>query len=330
MVRLAKKVGLAALAWLSSLAGCALEDCGTELRPQRAATTSPSATASAPAPALGCGGQATSSGGKSSLSPLASAWPPPDPGYRAWGDQASWPGTLAEQNEVLFEQLVAVHELDAEQMDAIRRVFRGSEYLGQGNPEVTVHPATVSQCLERVRPRAKAYRLAAFERHCGARFMAPLYDPETQTPEQAQACIDQLEFPNIPCAYPVTWVRASEAAALCRAMGKRLCDAHEWEGACAGRLEPPDYDFEAVRNASPEDAVILMRSAHNSRLLGRERWAYGPAYRPGICGTSSQKSKRCTTIGWSRCGTNSFPSGTSPTAAARSASTTSTATSPST
>ena len=57
--------------------------------------------------------------------------------------------------------------------------------------------------------------------------MAPLYNPAVEGPEEARSCIDQFEFPNIPCEYPVVWVRAVEAALLCRAVGKRLCDAHE-------------------------------------------------------------------------------------------------------
>ena len=69
--------------------------------------------------------------------------------------------------------------------------------------------------------------------------MAPLYDPATQKPEDAKVCIDQFEFPDIPCAYPVVWVKAREAAEICSAMGKRLCDAHEWEGACEGDLNRP-------------------------------------------------------------------------------------------
>ena len=40
---------------------------------------------------------------------------------------------------------------------------------------------------------------------------------------------------------------ASEAAEICEAMGKRLCDAHEWEGACDGRLLAPDYRFDLAR-----------------------------------------------------------------------------------
>jgi hypothetical protein len=50
-----------------------------------------------------------------------------------------------------------------------------------------------------------------------------------------------FEYPNIPMAYPVVWVRAMEAAQLCAAEGKRMGDAHEWEGAAAGQLLPPDY-----------------------------------------------------------------------------------------
>ena len=51
--------------------------------------------------------------------------------------------------------------------------------------------------------------------------MAPLYNPDTQKPRDAKACIDQFEFPNIPCEYPVVWVKA-EAAEICQAQGKRL------------------------------------------------------------------------------------------------------------
>ena len=66
--------------------------------------------------------------------------------------------------------------------------------------------------------------------------MAPLYDPLKEDAQDAKVCIDQFEFPNIPCEYPVVLVRANEAAAICELQGKRLCDAHEWEGAREGRL----------------------------------------------------------------------------------------------
>src|SRR5512136_3125337 len=108
--------------------------------------------------------------------------------------------------------------------------------------------------------------------------MAPLYHPTVEKAEDAKACIDQFEFPDIPCVYPVVWVRAREAALICRAVGKRLCDAHEWEGACAGALGPADYRFDLARGASPNGAVERMRQAHNREYGAHETWAYGPAY----------------------------------------------------
>ena len=49
----------------------------------------------------------------------------------------------------------------------------------------------------------------------------------------------------------MVWVKAREAAEICWAMGKRLCDAHEWEGACSGSLEAPDYRFDLAKGVSP-------------------------------------------------------------------------------
>ncbi len=45
-------------------------------------------------------------------------------------------------------------------------------------------------------------------------------------------------------------------ALLCEAVGKRLCDAHEWEGACAGALLPPDYRFDLARNWTLVEALL--------------------------------------------------------------------------
>ena len=50
--------------------------------------------------------------------------------------------TLKERNEVLFEQIQAVHGLSEKQMDSIRTIFRESGYIGQGNPAITKHPLT--------------------------------------------------------------------------------------------------------------------------------------------------------------------------------------------
>jgi len=155
--------------------------------------------------------------------------------------------------------------------------------------------------------------------------MAPLYDPATQPPEESTTCIDQFEFPNIPCAYPVVWVRAREAALACEAMGKRLCDAHEWEGACAGSLLEPDYRFELARGVEPANAVRAMRTAHNRIEDSKKVWSYGLSHRTGVCAASSFKTPGCEGRSWSQCGSRS-PSGPFPHAGAGSKSTISTGT----
>src|ERR1051326_6912852 len=94
-----------------------------------------------------------------------------------------------------------------------------------------------------------------------------------EKPENGRVCIDQFEFPDVPCAYPVVWVKPIEAVEICEAMGKRLCDAHEWEGACAGRLEPPDYDFDLGRGLPPGVAVERLRAAHNRKDGSSKTWS---------------------------------------------------------
>jgi formylglycine-generating enzyme required for sulfatase activity len=139
--------------------------------------------------------------------------------------------------------------------------------------------------------------------------MAPLYNPTTEKAENAKVCIDQFEFPDIPCDYPVVWVRAREAAEICSAMGKRICDAHEWESACAGSLEPPDYRFDLAIGVSPEQAVNRMRMDHNNVYGKNKKWSYGPEYRMGVCGAASEKTQGCTGGSWTQCGSNTYPSG---------------------
>ncbi|MEM1386074.1 MAG: SUMF1/EgtB/PvdO family nonheme iron enzyme [Pseudomonadota bacterium] len=213
--------------------------------------------------------------------------------------------SLAANNERMFGQLSQVHRISGARLARIKELFARSGIMGQGNPGPTQHPMTPEQCAARVPGGPDAYANRRWERICGAKYMAPLYDPRTQTPEQATACIDQFEFPNIPCTYPVTWVRASEAAQICQAMGKRLCDAHEWEGACAGALEPPDYPWGA-------GSVAAMRSIHNNRYAGSKTWAYGPNFRTGICAQNSTKSAGCNGGDFNRCGTNTYPTGSFP------------------
>ena len=219
---------------------------------------------------------------------------------------------LAAQNEQLLEQLQTTHGLNREQMGRIRAIFAGSRIIGQGNPAVTDHPLTPAQCSARQQQRGVVIDNASFATICGAKYMAPLYDPSHETAEQATACIDQFEFPDIPCAYPVVWVKAKEAAQLCEAEGKRLCDAHEWEGACDGRLLPPDYRFDLAAGVSPEEAIRRMRAAHNREYSPAKRWSYGLDYERGICAAASYKSPNCNGGNWANCGSNTYPAGSFP------------------
>ena len=219
---------------------------------------------------------------------------------------------LEQQNEALFQALQRAHGVSDEQMNALRRIFANSGYIGQGNPAVTQHPVTPEQCVAKLAAAGVNYENPRFEQICKAKYMAPLYDPSRQKPEEAKACIDQFEFPDMPCTYPVVWVKAREAAEICWAMGKRLCDAHEWEGACAGALGPPDYRWDLAKGLAPEDAIHRMRIAHNQAASPTKSWSYGPAYRTGICATGSTKTPGCNGGSWTGCGSNTFPTGNFP------------------
>ena len=220
--------------------------------------------------------------------------------------------TLREQNEALFEQLRQVHGLSDGQMHALRKIFTDSGYIGQGNPAIVRHPMTPQGCEEKLGRLGVRYENRDFEKICGAKYMAPLYNPTREKAEEAGACIDQFEFPDIPCAYPVVWVRAREAAEVCWAVGKRLCDAHEWEGACAGALEAPDYRFDLAQGLPPNAAVERMRQAHNRVYGAHKMWAYGPSYENGICAAASQKTAGCGGGSWTACGSNTYPAGAFP------------------
>ncbi len=220
-------------------------------------------------------------------------------------------GASREQaNEALLAALSSAGSSPAE-IEALRAIFARSPVIGQGNPAVTRHPMTREQCRAREAAAGVDFVDPEAERICGAPRMAPLYDPATQARGDATACVDQLEFPNLPCEYPVVWVRAAEAAELCEAQGKRLCDAHEWEGACAGALGPADYPFGAGGRSDVE-RVSAMRSVHNARYSPTQSWSYGPSAQKGICASDSTKTEGCNGGQYSTCGSNTYPAGAFP------------------
>src|SRR5205807_4002292 len=104
-----------------------------------------------------------------------------------WSALAHGQNTLAEQNQRLFLELQQVHGLTDAQLSKIRSIFAGSRVIGQGNPAITRHPMTPGQCRTRVQENGATYGNPTLERICGAKFMAPLYDPSHESPESSKA-----------------------------------------------------------------------------------------------------------------------------------------------
>jgi formylglycine-generating enzyme required for sulfatase activity len=216
--------------------------------------------------------------------------------------------TIIEQNRALIEDLKKMHTLTPEQVKKIEEILASSNVMSQGNPAVTKHPMTQEACAEKRKGIAEN---PEFEKICGAKHMSPLYAAGGQAAD-ATSCIDQFEFPNIPCSYPLVWTKANEAAEICHAMGKRLCDAHEWEGACQGDLTEADYPFELAVGKNDNDAVKAMRAAHNRKHAAAKKWSFGPAPKKGVCGMNSTKNEGCNGGDWKRCGSNTYPAGSFP------------------
>ena len=187
---------------------------------------------------------------------------------------------LAAQRDALFETMRTELGLSDRQLADVREIFGGSAVLGQGNPVISVHPMTREECRG---IRAASPFAPADSARCGFPNMVPIYDPAVgETEADARVCIDQYEFPDIPCEYPVVHVTAREATLLCEAVGKRVCDAHEWEGACAGAVHEPDREYAWGRSRGE------MQRLHNE---SREMvWAYGPTKDHAKCATGSFKS----------------------------------------
>ncbi len=217
--------------------------------------------------------------------------------------------SLDERNEAMFRQMQQVRGVTNAEIARIREIFAGSSYIGQGNPAVTRYPMTPEEAAERIGGSVasvqRGYRNARFERICGEPYMVPLYDPATEDPEDATVCVDMFEYPNVPLAYPVVWVRAREAALLCAAEGGRIGDAHEWEGAAAGALLEPDYRFDLGSQAA-------MRAWHNQNWAWQSNLYSIGEWQAGICATGSRKTAGCNGGDFNGCGSNTYPAGSFP------------------
>lgn len=277
----------AAVAVLTAISGCRTS---TPPDPEPAssgelAPPAPLSSASSVAPAA-----------SSASAPPASSAPPPVDDMRS--------ATLAEQREALYRRMAAELGLTEASLAEVRSIMEPSPMMGQGNPTITRHPMTRARCRE-IRAAAGLATPSAPRAPCGAKNMVPLFDPATgETAAEAKVCIDEFEFPDIPCDYPVVYARASQAALLCKAVGKRICDAHEWEGACAGALHKPEVEY-AFGKPRPYATWLHNRT--------REvRWSYGKKKDHAQCATGSRKSPECVAGGWTLCGSNTYPAGSFP------------------
>lgn len=58
-----------------------------------------------------------------------------------------------------------------------------------------------------------------------------------------EVCVDAYEYPNKADEVPKDMVSHEEAASLCAAIGKRLCELNEWQAACKGREKDNRYSY---------------------------------------------------------------------------------------
>jgi len=221
---------------------------------------------------------------------------------------------LTKQRQQLIKTIQNHHQYNDKTLKTLNSYIQQSSFISQGNPKITKHPVSSSECYNKLKKLSTNYNNPSFNKICKSAYMAPLYDPLKEKPSHATTCIDQFEFPNIPCEYPLVWVRANEASMICNIVGKRLCDTHEWESACAGKLVPPDYAFKLTTpKQSAKTKQRLLRKSHNQ---SRKRiWSYGNKQNHSLCATDSTKSSGCNKAlqqgksVWQFCGSNTYPAG---------------------
>ena len=103
-------------------------------------------------------------------------------------------------------------------------------HFNDGNPALAHHAISRSACLAGL----KGAVLQTDEQRAlckGEPYMVPVYT--NGNPRSARVCIDEFEFPNVPCELPFVWGSPAEAESLCKAEGKRLCTMQEWTLGCS-------------------------------------------------------------------------------------------------
>lgn len=192
----------------------------------------------------------------------------------------------AKESAEFADKVIQAHGLSGANAATLRRLLltsQGTRNIGTEDPRTimgtnhAVHPASRQYCVDRVLKTGQIRPNQDFERICGAKWMSPIPTGNGGI-NSAKVCIDQFEFPDMPCEYPMVWTTSALANQMCKAMGKRVCNSHEWEGACAGHIETKDpYLFEL-------GSLQQRRAVYNQR---REKvWAF--AWNPSAGGKTSR------------------------------------------
>lgn len=229
------------------------------------------------------------------------------------------------------QKLATEHELNEGQSKQLIKILTTTKNLTRniGNedlndlsgPNNSWHPATRGECKQRVLDTGIISENKKFKSVCGAKWMVPV--PGTNV------CIDQFEFPNLPCEYPLVWTPASAAKKICESMGKRVCNSHEWENACAtdeGNANPYRFDLATLNerrqvvNANRKRVFAFSSALGSGVKTAQVCGIYDkndPDFSPQIKNSVSElyssigKSIQChgQPSDYATCGTNTWPAG---------------------
>jgi formylglycine-generating enzyme required for sulfatase activity len=213
-----------------------------------------------------------------------------------------WVSLAVANFDAVYERLEKEKVFTALELKALKTTLAGMPMVTQGT-EVTKHPVSREQCQKT--HEGKPWKAA--DPACHAANMVSI--PGTN------ACVDQFEFPNLSCEYPMVWISPIQAHKVCQSIGKRLCDAGEWESACAGEAIKDPYVY-GKKGESVSTAHQRQKREINANR--QKKWAYGDRINHGICATKSQKSPDCDKANATgknvrnACGSNTYPAGMFP------------------
>lgn len=176
------------------------------------------------------------------------------------------PFAFGAESPEFADKVIREHGLSGSQADKLRNILTKSYGITRNigtedenafrGPNNSFHPVTRAQCKRDVLDSQRIKPSQAYEAVCQAKWMAPIPDGDGKP----GVCIDQFEFPDIPCEYPLVWVPSQTAHQICQSMEKRLCNSHEWEGACAGRVDPTaGYRFDIADENARRNAINASR-----------------------------------------------------------------------